>query len=152
MAQHIPLTQGYFAIVDADDYERISKHKWCVGKSANRLYAKRLYKGKTIRMHQVIADCTIGNVIDHINGDGLDNRKNNLRVCTQSDNMKNIKMRKNNISGVRGVHWDKNAKKWFCQVQNNGKKTYLGLYKNLEQAKEVVLSHHKLISEFYQTR
>jgi hypothetical protein len=152
MAQVIPLSQGKFAIVDDDDFEKVNSHKWCIKKTTHNLYAKRALNGKTISMHQIILEPQVGYIVDHINGNGLDNRKENLRLCTHSENMKNIKVRKDNSSGVRGVSWNKTAKKWHCQIQNNGKKIYLGLYKDLEEAKRVVLLQHSNTSEFYQTR
>jgi hypothetical protein len=152
MAQYIPLSQGQFAIVDDDDFEKINTYKWCIKKTSHNLYAKRVFNMKTIDMHRFIMNPKIGYVIDHINGDGLDNRKENLRICTHSENMKNIKVRKDNTSGVRGIHWQKKANKWHCQIQYNGKKIYLGLYKDLEDAKRVVLLHQNNTSEFYKTR
>lgn len=152
MSQLIPLTQGKFAIIDDDDFEKVNIHKWCLKKTSHNLYAKRGCNKKTIHMHHLILEPKDEHIVDHINGNGLDNRKQNLRLCTHGDNMKNIKIRKDNLSGVRGVHWDKNAKKWFCQLQHNGKKIYLGLYKDLEEAKKVILEKQSTISEFYQTR
>ena len=103
MAQYIPLSQGQFAIVDDDDFEKINTYKWCIKKTSHNLYAKRVFNMKTIDMHRFIMNPKIGYVIDHINGDGLDNRKENLRICTHSENMKNIKVRKDNTSEL-GVY------------------------------------------------
>ena len=152
MSKIISLTQGYIAIVDDDDFEKVSKHKWCVKKTSHNVYAKRYSNSKTIDMHHVIIERKEGFVVDHINGDGLDNRKENLRLCTHSENMKNIKMRKDNLSGVRGVYWNAIAKKWHCQIQFNGKKIYLGLFKELDDAKNTIELHQKKLSNFYQTR
>ena len=69
--RYIPLTQGYHAIVDAADYERLSRYKWCLSRSGNRLYAQRRCRGKTIRMHQFIMRPPKGKVVDHIDGNGL---------------------------------------------------------------------------------
>ncbi|MGD9109346.1 MAG: hypothetical protein PVG93_00265, partial [Phycisphaerales bacterium] len=71
----IPLTQGYFAIVDADDYERLSQYKWHVNKRGNTFYACRNEKDKTIFMHREILNASDGMECDHINHNGLDNRK-----------------------------------------------------------------------------
>lgn len=91
----IPLTKGYFATVDAEDYERISKYRWCANKGKNNKtpYAVRGVrvngKQRRIFMHRTIAGATAGEYVDHINHNTLDNRQCNLRVGTQRDNMLN---------------------------------------------------------------
>jgi hypothetical protein len=85
-AKLIPLTQGKFAIVDAEDYERLSKYKWHVDKGDSTYYAARGIVGKNFRMHREILNAPEGLVVDHRNHNGLDNRKKNLRLCTRSQN------------------------------------------------------------------
>ena len=77
-------------------------------------------------MHRVITKCPKGKQVDHINGDGLDNRKANLRICTVNENNKNAKMRKDNKSGYKGVSWYPNRHKWRCVIFVNKKQIYLG--------------------------
>ena len=116
--RRIPLTQGKYAIVDPDDFERLNKHKWCAVKSCNTFYAGRtIYVGKkniSIRMHRQILHPPENLFVDHINHNGLDNRKANLRPATRSQNSRNriIIRRKNSTSKYKGVRWDKNKKKW----------------------------------------
>ena len=85
----IPLTRGLFAIVDADDYERLTAHKWNAGANKGRYYAQRKSNGKTIKMHHEIIDVPPSFLCDHINHNTLDNRKCNLRVCTSAQNARN---------------------------------------------------------------
>ena len=76
-------------------------------------------------------------MVDHINGDTLDNRKCNLRICTQADNMKNQKKHIRNTSGYKGVSWNKKSKAWEVSITQNGKRHYLGMYKDKEEAIKV---------------
>ncbi len=87
----IPLSQGKFAIVDAEDYDRLSSYKWAVSKKRNNWYAKGRCGGLTIKMHRVIMGLKKGDgkEVDHRNGNGLDNRKENLRLCSHAENLRN---------------------------------------------------------------
>lgn len=75
-----------------------------------------------------------GMVIDYINHNGLDNRKCNLRICTNQENICNCEIPKNNKSGCKGVYWAKDKQKWTVQVTINNKTKYIGRYENLEDA------------------
>ena len=77
-----------------------------------------------------------GMVVDHINHNGLDNRKSNLRICTNQENICNCEIPKNNKSGCKGVYWAKDKNKWTVQVTINNKTIYIGRYTNLEEAIE----------------
>jgi len=126
---YIPLTQGQYAIVDAEDYERVSRYKWCLSRSGNRLYAQRRCRGKTIRMHQFILNPLRGMVVDHIDGNGLNNRRGNLRICTRLQNAWNHKRRKppGASSQYVGVYRYKDRPdKWYVKVQCGGDVTNLG--------------------------
>lgn len=128
--KRIPLTQGKFAIVDDDDYESLSKFTWCY-KADKCGYAIRgmwIYpKTKIIRMHRQIMNTPKGMQTDHINGDGLDNRQSNLRICTnQQNSMGHKKKIKNKTSKFRGVSWLKDRQKWRSVIMFNQKQTHLG--------------------------
>lgn len=136
----IPLTQGKFALVDKEDYERLSKNKWYTQKCSNISYAIRKTNGnlhvkqRTIRMHREIMCPPVGMFIDHIDGNGLNNTKKNLRVCTPSQNVMNRGKPKNNTSGFKGVCFYKQTKKWMAQIMKEGQQIYLGSYNTSEQA------------------
>jgi len=125
--RYIPLTQGKYAIVDAEDYERVSRHKWCLSRSGNQLYAQRRSRGKTIRMHQFIMKPPKGKVVDHIDGNGLNNRRSNLRICTLAENNLNRHKRPGTSGQYIGVYPYKNRPgKWYVMVQCRGEVTNLG--------------------------
>ena len=133
--KRIPLSQGKFAIVDDEDYQEMSKHQWIL---SNKGYAirKKSWDGqrKTVGLHRELVQAPDGFEIDHINGDPLDNRKQNLRVCTRQDNCYNSGKRKDNTSGYKGVSWHVREKKWRAQIKQNKKRFYLGYYSVKEEA------------------
>lgn len=138
--EKIKLTQGQFAIVDDEDFEEINKHKWysLFNKGTDSFYAVRSdYSGekkKLIRMHRQIMNSQKEMHTDHINHNTLDNRKCNLRSCTNSQNQMNAKMRSDNTSGTTGVIWHKATKRWRGQIKINQKHAYLGYFKNKQDA------------------
>ena len=85
-------------------------------------------------MHRLIIDCPVNMQTDHINGNGLDNRKSNLRVCYNYQNARNQKLRPNSNSGFKGVSLIKDRNKWVAQIKVNGKVKYLGAYTLKEEA------------------
>jgi len=126
--QVIPLTQGKFTIVDADDYDRVTQHKWFAHKNADRFYALRDAGGKAIRMHREIVDIPPGLVCDHRNHDTLDNRKSNLRICTQAQNSYNQLPRDGGTSRYKGVRWHKDHCKWETSIKHKGRAIHIGYY------------------------
>lgn len=132
MAKEIPLTQGYVAIVDDEDYELVSKYKWCLsGGKYKRAVTSIKSNGKNILvyMHRLIMNPPEGYVVDHINGDGLDNRRNNLRIATHRQNIINSKARIG-TSKFKGVFWDKSSNSWRARIRNSYKWIDLGHYDN----------------------
>lgn len=131
----IPLTQGKFALVDDEDYERLSKFKWCV---LSRGYAVRSDGGRCCYMHREIAGTPKGMDTDHINGDKLDNRRRNLRICSHQENMRAYcKPARGGSSRFRGVSRCVPRDKWVAQIYHNGRNLYLGLFPTeVEAARE----------------
>lgn len=142
--REIPLTKGQVVIVDAADYEWLSKWKWSAkwSESTGSFYAYRNARidGKhtTIRMHRLILGLHYGDkgFGDHINRVTLDNRRKNLRVATRTENNINQRIRKDNTSGVRGVSWVKLSSCWKAQISVNGKKKSLGYFSSIDGAVE----------------
>lgn len=103
----IPLTQGHNAIVDVDDFERLSQWNWAVIKGTRSLtnyaYRSEGHGGRKIFMHRIVLGLKDAELADHINKNGLDNRKCNLRKATVSQNCQNRRTPKNNTSGFKGV-------------------------------------------------
>ena len=136
--QKIPLTQGMVALVDDEDFEYLHKYKWCLSYGFKTDYAKRgMFKdGKhiTLRMHRIILNAPLGIEVDHINGNGLDNRRCNLRLCTTKQNRQNRKLLAHNTSGFIGVSYRKDNKKWQASIYMNNKQKHLGFFSIKENA------------------
>lgn len=118
------------AIVDDEDFERVNSFSW----QFNGRYAARKEKNTTILLHRIIAETPKGFVTDHINGNMLDNRKSNLRICTQSQNRANSARSKSNTSGFKGVCFDKRLKKFRAYIRKDGKMHNLGLFLSAKEA------------------
>lgn len=137
MTRKIPLTQGQHALVDDADYERVSQHKWHIKRYSGGLaYATGRPNGgeRKVLMHRFILNPPDGFEVDHINGDGLDNRRANLRVCSHAENQKNVKKPTTNTSGYKGVAWSKHHLRWKAEIRANGKRIHLGTFDTAEEA------------------
>src|SRR5258708_6156443 len=104
--KEIQLTQGKVCLIDNEDFERISKYRW----QYNGNYASRKIENTTLYMHSFMINVPKGKYTEHINGNPLDNRRKNLRICSKAENMKNQKLSKLSTSGFKGVYWSKHAK------------------------------------------
>ena len=146
MTNKIPLTRGMFAIIDAEDFEKVSSHKWYAYKGYSKFYAGKSQwqpgkkRQKLLCMHNFIfGEIPKGMMIDHINGDGLDNRKCNLRIATRSQNRGNARKTvqifgRPTSSKYKGVCWDKNNKKWQVQMKINNKSRHIGQFSDEKEA------------------
>jgi hypothetical protein len=142
--RRIPLTRGKFAIVDPDDYPELRKDRWFAVKNGATFYAKRhtrfseRVKTTFVWMHRKIMDAPDNLVIDHINYNGLDNRKANLRLATRKQNSIHIIRTMNpGSSKYKGVSWREDRKKWAVKIMADGKTYNLGCYKDEIQAAKV---------------
>lgn len=138
--REITLTQGKFAQVDDEDYEKVSKFRWCAEKLGHVFYAKRWVtidgKAVGIRMHRLIVSLERGDsrLVDHKDGNGLNNQKSNLRICTKAQNQFNMRRNSRNTSGYRGVSRGKKPGTWCARIRSSGKYLYLGSYHSKEDA------------------
>lgn len=127
--QKIPLSQGKFAIVDDQDFERVSKFKWFLHSRGYAVRNSRLKKGpRLVFMHRQIILTPKGKHTDHINANKLDNRRNNLRTCSASENGMNRGKTRSNTSGFKGVFWHGKNKKWCAYINTGKRKFYLGSF------------------------
>lgn len=127
--KEINLTQGQVALVDDEDFETLNGFRWYANKHGNTFYAGRNLrvdgKEKQVYMHQIILN---GRGIDHIDHNGLNNQRANLRFCTPRENMMNRQKQGNTSSVYKGVSFHKGTKKWRTTIQINGKIIHVGLY------------------------
>lgn len=148
----IELTQNQVTTIDDKDESLVSGYKWYADfdKKLGKYYAKTTIRvnGKrvSLRLHRLIKDAQVGEVVDHINGDTLDNRSSNLRKCTQSDNVKNRSINKNSGSGYKGVVWHSQAKKWQSRISFKKKYLSLGLF---EDKKQAALAYNEAAKTYY---
>jgi len=134
MSKAIELSQGRVALVDDDIFEEINTYKWYYHYGyAVRNYGKYPHR-KRLQMHREIIGTPDGFVTDHINGNTLDNRRENLRTCAASGNSRNAGKRIDNTSGFKGVSWHKQAARWRAYIALNGHRKSLGLYDTAEDA------------------
>ena len=141
--KQISLTQWQFALVDDEDFEELNKYKWCALKQWNwKFYVVRSSKrvnGKRplIYMHITLMNTPKEMHTDHIDGNWLNNQRNNLRICTVSENAMNRGKNKTNTSGFKGVYWNKALNKWQAGIQINWKLKHLWLFDNKLEAYRV---------------
>ena len=131
----IRLTEGKFTLVDQNDFYWLNNFDWFTKKNNKSFYAVRFdndcAKWPTlVSMHRQIMDSPVGLLVDHRNLDGLDNRRDNLRIATYSENNCNRLKKKNTSSRFVGVCWEKTKNRWVVHIRHNGKIIYLGLFKS----------------------
>jgi len=148
MVREIPLTQGQVALVDNEDYERVSKFNWYALWTPNtksfratrrsNIDERESGRKSAIYMHRVIMNAPPEMEVDHINHDTLNNQKSNLRLCTRTENNRNQRKLSGNFSSqYKGVSWHQLAQKWRVQIQDNNKRRHLGLFTDETDAARV---------------
>jgi len=155
--KEIELTHGYVALVDDEDFERININNFFVKICPHTNYAcTGMYinkKSKHKFMHHLILNIKNAREnkieVDHIDGNGLNNQKHNLRICNKSQNCMNQKLRKTSTTKYKGVSWHKAANKFESHITINRKKKYLGLYNtDIEAAKVYDINAKELFGEY----
>lgn len=129
----VELTQGKVAVIDAADAALVGKYRWRASRhSRNVWYATTTIGRKTVYMHRLLLPDAV--MVDHTNGDGLNNRRENLRPCTQAQNLHNSGMSKRNTTGNKGVHFDKSRNKWAANIGIEGRMINLGRFTTKDEA------------------
>lgn len=150
----IYLEEEEFSIVSPSDYYQVKNFNWYLGSNGREFYAFRNIKtgpGKTrmVSMHRQIMDFPKGILVDHKNGDTLDNRRSNLRLATHTQNMHNCRKMKNTSSQYRGVSFIKDRGLWGSQITNEGKRIFLGRFRDeIDAAKAYDCAARKYFGEF----
>lgn len=132
----IELTKGFAAIVDDEDFERLAQYRWCALIARYTVYAVR-NGGKLgfIYMHRFLIDAPSGMEVDHKNGNGIDNRRSNLRLVTKAQNQHNSRLKRHNKLRVKGVTFIKKTGKYHAKVRANKKTVFSGYFDTVEAAK-----------------
>ena len=138
---YIELTKGYRVLIDDEDAHLAGFNWHALVTKTGLVYAQRKAKNfeanpqSTILIHREIVGATSKDQkVDHINGDTLDNRRENLRICSHADNIRNAKLRKNNSTGFAGVQWNERIKRFQVFMTINRRNTYFGCFPTLEDA------------------
>lgn len=125
----IQLTQGLVAFVDCEDFEMLSAWKWCAHRERSNTYAVRRHNGKIVRMHRFILQADGLLDVDHIDGNGLNNRRGNLRAATRQQNLFNqTKKTPGCSSQYRGVCWVSDRNRWVAYIMADGRRKHLGYH------------------------
>jgi hypothetical protein len=136
--KEITLTHGKTALVDDADFEHLSQFKWHAAKEGNIWYAVRTASRRegrsSVRMHRLIIGAKPGTRVDHMDCNGLNNQRHNLRLCTHQQNLCNRPATNANTSGFKGVSWYKRYQKWEANIAVNGKKRRIGYFDSLVKA------------------
>ena len=144
-------------IIDDEDKKLVLLYTWCINVQKTGYYRiqgknyKKNWRVSPTKIHRLILGIKDSKIrIDHINGNTLDNRKCNLRICTQGQNLYNLKVnRSNNTSGYKGVSWYNREKRWFAEISANNKKYCLGRFKNkIDAAKAYNIAALKYHGEY----
>ena len=131
------LSKGELCLVSDEDYDWICHLKWyrgTCGYAVVYIYCPKTKKQHGLFMHRVILRLKSNESCDHINGNRLDNRRENLRIATQAENVRNASAQKGSTSKFKGVYWNKRRKKWHSQVRIGSTRFHLGFYKEEEEA------------------
>jgi hypothetical protein len=145
-SRSIPLSRGLVATVDAGDLPRLTEFHWMASGTRGSEYAvkkRRIGGGKTkiTLMHRFILDAPPGSEVDHINGNRLDNRRCNLRLCTHAENMQNVGPKADNTSGLKGVRRSRDGKRWVAYIKDLGKQKHLGTFDTPDKAARAYDEH-----------
>ena len=143
----IKLTKGQVALVDDGSFNLLSQYRWHAGKNPNgKFYARRKSNGENEHMHRMILNAPNGLDVDHVNGDSLDNRRANLRLCTRSENNMNRGVQCNNSSGYKGVTWNKRKNKFCAQIRKEKRHYHCGYF---DKPKDAAISYDMVALMLY---
>ena len=145
----IILNNGETTLVDDNDFDYLNKWVWHVnikGYVERSTWARGKGRTTTIRMQRVIMNPPANLQVDHINGNKLDNRQSNLRLATNSQNQANTNKRRDNTSGYKGITFYPRNNKWGARLQVNGIRKWLGLFDDIQEAKNI---YNKAIRQYF---
>lgn len=135
----VPLSMGLFAVLDAEDVQLVEGYTWHAFRHGRTFYARTNVKSRgqgytSLRMHRLLSGVKGDEIIDHIDGDGLNNRRSNLREASRQDNAMNRALSVNNTSGFKGVWWSKSQGAWAASIRAHKVRHHLGYHATPEAA------------------
>jgi len=138
--------ETYDFVYDDEDEEIVKAHHWTLSRFRNgKLRAEFKDKNKSIRLHRLIMGVTDPNVkVDHIDGDTQNNRRSNLRLASNAENLRNRGKTSGNTSGYKGVTWNKRSQKWIAQIKIDYKSIVIGRFDDKEKAAEAYIEAAKI--------
>lgn len=142
------LSQDRYTIIDNEDYKWLSQWKWHITHSGYALRRTPRINGVQGRvyMHRLLNNTALGFQTDHIDGNPLNNRRNNLRECTQKQNTWNARKPNHNTSGFKGVTFHTPTKKWFARIMTDGHRVHLGTFDTIEEARD---AYQKSVTNYH---
>lgn len=146
MTKEIKLSRGMIAVVDDDDWERANKLRWYSAPSGNTFYAARRPDSGIVYLHRFIMAAPDGTQVDHIDRDGLNCKRSNLRICSHGENQHHYPIPRNSTSGYKGVSFSKWSGRWRARIKVQGKSKYLGQFDTKEDA---ALAYNVAAVEFH---
>lgn len=130
-AVYCKATNGVVFVVDKEDEQFVKRHKWTLSGK----YLQSYINGKRTWLHRVLINAPSGKDVDHVDMNGLNNQKRNLRICCRSENMQNSVSRKNSTSQYKGVCWSSDAGKWLAYINIRPyQRKYLGSFRSESEA------------------
>lgn len=147
---YVPLSRGLEAIIDAADLGAVQCSNWCAVKSHNTFYAYRFFRNRDPDVHislgRLLLDAPKNRLVDHIDGDGLNNKRSNLRLATVAENLQNRRQRRDAASRFKGVSFSSSRLQWQAEISYGGKTIFLGRFDREEDAYaaycEAAKKHH----------
>jgi hypothetical protein len=134
----VPLTRGKFAVIDVEDADLVLAYNWSAKFVEGKWYARRNLprdqRPGTILMHRFILGTPPRMLTDHVDGDGLNNRRGNLRIATPAQNNANQRLHRTNTSGYKGVVWSKELGRWHVRVGAGGRRVHVGYFETRDEA------------------
>lgn len=128
----IPLSKGQYAVIDEEDHARVAVHRWHVMTRRRTSYGESRIDGRTVLLHRFLLDAPPGLQVDHVDGDGLNCTRANLRLCSVRENAHNRSRSPRNTSGYKGVFRD--GRRWRAQIMEHQRGVSLGTFGTPEEA------------------